>query len=160
MVNKQKKNINLFRKIIVAVIILLLSIFAFDLFVLNSSTNKELEIVEENIVVEKSKEYCSYKEVAAYIHTYKTLPSNYMTKEEAHQKGWDGGNPQYDIGGNVYIGGDRFANLEKILPAGEEYYECDVDYMDENRGSNRLIYTSDGKVYYTNDHYESYKELY
>lgn len=156
---KEIKSINSFKKAIIIVVFLLLSFLAFSSLTSNSSIIKDSQIVEENIVVEKNKEYYSYKEVATYIHTFKILPVNYITKEEARQKGWDGGNPQYDIDENVCIGGDRFANLEKQLPD-DEYYECDVDYNDENRGPNRLIYTKDGKVYYTNDHYETFIKLY
>lgn len=110
--------------------------------------------------VNKGSEYSTYKEVAEYIYLFKELPPNYMTKDEAHLKGWNGGNPQNVLGDNVYIGGDKFENYEKLLPSNLEYYECDVDYIDDDRGPNRLIYTDDGIIYYTSDHYESYIRLY
>lgn len=160
--NKKTSNVRFIRKIIFVAIFLFCLIFAISSFrsnITNNINNTEVT-TEESIIVEEDKEYGSYKEVAAYIHTFKKLPSNYLTKNEAHQKGWDDGNPQYDIEGNVYIGGDSFKNLEQLLPINEEYYECDVDYVDEKRSQSRLIYTKDGKVYYTNDHYESFTRLY
>lgn len=123
-----------------------------------SPLNNDFDVSQTT--VNKGSEYGTYKEVAEYIYLFKELPPNYLTKEEAHLKGWSGGNPQNVIDGNVYIGGDVFENYEKLLPSGFEYYECDVDYVDDNRGPNRLIYTDSGIIYYTNDHYESYIRLY
>lgn len=153
-----KKAINLIKKLFLLVITLSILIYAanniFSNLVNNNTSNNE------EIIVEKGREYTTYEDVALYIHTYNELPVNYMSKKQAQNKGWEGGNPQNLFGGNVYIGGDKFSNLEQLLPTDKKYYECDVDYYDKTRGENRLIYTNDGKVYYTNDHYESFIELY
>ena len=105
------------------------------------------------ITVYEDKEYSAYQEVASYIHEFKHLPSNYLTKAEANARGCNGGNPQVTLGGNVYIGGDRYMNFEGLLPEDAEYYECDVDYSDEYRGAKRLVFTEEGTVYYTENHY-------
>ena len=58
------------------------------------------------------------------------------------------------------IGGDYFGNYEGILPKknGRTYSECDIDTLDyKNRGSRRLIYSNDGLIYYTGDHYETFE---
>lgn len=102
-------------------------------------------------------EYTSKTEVAEYINTYHHLPDNYVTKKEARNLGWYGGNPYDEIG--KYIGGSYFGNRERKLPK-DRYYECDVDYRDDTRGARRLVYTNEGTVYYTEDHYESFEQLY
>lgn len=106
--------------------------------------------------------YYSKDEVALYIHTYGKLPSNYITKKEAEKLGWTGGSVQkYKKG--AAIGGTYFGNYEGLLPKknGREYYECDIDTNGKSsRGAKRIIYSNDGLIYYTDDHYESFTLLY
>lgn len=101
--------------------------------------------------------------VAAYIHAYGKLPSNYIKKKEAEALGWDSrkGN-LWDVAPGKAIGGDAFGNREKRLPTkdGRVYYECDVNYEGGFRGADRLVYSNDGLIYYTEDHYESFTLLY
>ena len=158
----------LVKKIITVVIALCLAACAISfLFSEFSAGNSQTEYtfeteasLKKEVSVKKGEEYCLHEEVAEYIHLYKELPPNYMTKSKAHKIGWENGNPQKVLGGNVCIGGSKFGNSERLLPEGVEYRECDVDYCDDSRGPSRLVYTADGKVYYTNDHYESFVELY
>lgn len=107
--------------------------------------------------------YTSKEEVALYIHTYGKLPDNYITKREATNLGWDAqkGN-LWDVTDSSSIGGDRFGNREKLLPEkeGRVYYECDINYEGGYRGSERLVYSNDGLIFYTGDHYESFEQLY
>ena len=105
--------------------------------------------------------YSGAEDVAYYLHAYGHLPDNYITKAEAEDAGWVStkGN-LWDIAYGACIGGDRFGNREGLLPKGEQYYECDVNYAGGYRGDERLIYTDDGDVYYTADHYASFEKLY
>ena len=107
--------------------------------------------------------YSTKEEVALYIHTYGKLPSNYVTKKEAQKAGWDSkkGNLASVLPGKS-IGGDRFGNYEGLLPKSDsrKYYECDVDYWGGYRSAKRIIYSNDGLIYYTEDHYRSFEQLY
>ena len=107
--------------------------------------------------------YTSRDEVALYLHTYGHLPDNYITKEEARALGWDAqaGNLQ-EVAPGKSIGGDRFGNREGLLPAerGRQYYECDIDYAGGTRNAKRIVYSNDGLIFYTDDHYASYTQLY
>lgn len=106
--------------------------------------------------------YDSKEDVAEYLHTYGHLPSNYITKDEARKLGWDGGSVE-DYAPGMCIGGDRFGNYEKKLPTakGRTYYECDIDTIGwKNRGSRRIIYSNDGLIFYTGDHYGHFEQLY
>lgn len=101
--------------------------------------------------------YNTKDEVALYIHLYGCLPDNYITKDEA--KRLYGGNKY--IPSNMNIGGDRFYNKEGHLPSGYTYYECDVDTTGgRDRGKRRLVFTTSGIVYFTDDHYVSFTLLY
>ena len=110
--------------------------------------------------VSEDGEYTSPEEVAEYIHTYGHLPSNFITKNEAKELGWDSaaGN-LWDVAPGKSIGGDRFGNYEGLLPEGR-WKECDVNYSGGYRGSDRLVFNADGAVYYTSDHYKSFTQLY
>lgn len=104
--------------------------------------------------------YDSKDEVALYIYTYGELPSNYITKKEAKALGWSGGSLE-DYAPGKCIGGDYFGNYEGILPEDHEYHECDIGTLGKkSRGSKRIIYSEDGLIYYTKDHYESFTLLY
>lgn len=104
--------------------------------------------------------YDTKDEVAEYIHIYGHLPSNYMTKKEARKRGWDGGALHLTIEG-MCIGGDVFGNYEGILPEDHTYYECDIDTLTrKKRGEKRIVYSEDGLIFYTEDHYETFEQLY
>ncbi|MBO4637638.1 MAG: ribonuclease [Clostridiales bacterium] len=104
--------------------------------------------------------YTTRDDVALYIHTYGHLPSNFITKTEARELGWEGGSLEPYAPG-MCIGGDRFGNYEGLLPQGHNYYECDIDTLGAStRGAHRIIYSDDGLIYYTGDHYESFTLLY
>ncbi len=104
--------------------------------------------------------YDSKEEVALYLHLYGKLPGNYMTKKQARKQGWPGGSLDSYIKGKC-IGGDYFGNMEGLLPEDKEYHECDIDTIGrDDRGRKRIIYSDDGYIYYTEDHYRSFELLY
>lgn len=128
----------------------------------NITNNKETEDNESN-GIEENKEYSSKEEVAAYINKYDKLPSNYITKKEAESLGWESSKGNlWDVADGKSIGGDRFGNREGLLPkkSGRQYYECDINYNGGYRGAERIIYSNDGLIYYTEDHYKTFDQLY
>ena len=115
---------------------------------------------EEGIGVSESGVYTSKDDVALYIHTYGKLPSNFITKSEAKKLGWSGGGLDEFAKGKC-IGGDKFGNNEGKLPEGKNYKECDIDTLGaDSRGAKRIVYADDGSVYYTDDHYENFEQVY
>lgn len=117
---------------------------------------------EEAAAIDESGVYTSKEDVALYLHTYGHLPDNFMTKNEARDLGWEGGglDPYAD---GMCIGGDRFGNYEGLLPEkdGRSYKECDIDTLHaSSRGPKRIVFSNDGLIYYTEDHYESFTLLY
>ena len=118
---------------------------------------------EGNAAVDEDGWYTSKEEVALYIHLYERLPENYVTKKEAEEAGWHGGNVERYTGEGTAIGGSRFGNREGLLPEeqGRTYTECDIDTPGSNsRGAKRIVFSNDGLIYYTDDHYESFELLY
>ncbi len=116
---------------------------------------------EETGEIQEDGAYYTKDEVALYIHTYQKLPHNYMTKKEAQALGWEGGSLE-DYAPGMVIGGDRFGNYEGLLPEkeGRSYTECDIDTQGKKRGAKRIVFSNDGLIYYTEDHYESFTLLY
>lgn len=104
--------------------------------------------------------YYDLENVVLYLELYGGLPDNYIGKNEARNLGWEGGSVE-DFQEGAAIGGDRFGNREGILPKNNgQYLECDIDTKGRsNRGARRLIYTKQGSYYYTDDHYESFREV-
>lgn len=100
--------------------------------------------------------------VSLYLQTYGKLPDNFLTKEEARKLGWEGGSVEKYAPGYA-IGGDKFGNREGLLPTakGRQYYECDIDTDGkDSRGAKRIVFSNDGLIYYTEDHYESFELLF
>ena len=116
----------------------------------------------EQAAIDEDGEYTSREEVALYIHTYGKLPQNFIKKNEAKKLGWEGGSLEPYAPG-CSIGGDRFGNYEGLLPEaeGRRYTECDIDTMGRSsRGAKRIVFSNDGLIYYTGDHYKSFELLY
>lgn len=117
----------------------------------------------EELTIEYGWDYYTLEEVALYLHVFWELPPNYITKDEAYDLGWNSreGN-LWDVAYGYVIGGDTFGNREGLLPDDGErqWYECDVNYEGGYRGAERVLFSSDGLIYYTLDHYESFEPLY
>lgn len=106
--------------------------------------------------------YTSKEKVALYIHIYNKLPANFITKEEAQSLGWKGGS-LLPYAPYKCIGGNKYSNYEGTLPkkTGRQYYECDINTLGSlQRGAERLVYSNDGLIYYTSNHYETFALLY
>lgn len=106
--------------------------------------------------------YTTKEDVALYIHLYGHLPPNFITKKEAEKLGWSGGSLEPFAPG-MCIGGNRFGNYEGLLPEkeGRTYTECDIDTLNaDKRGAKRIVFSNDGLIYYTEDHYNSFELLY
>ena len=106
--------------------------------------------------------YTSKEDVALFIHLYGRLPDNFITKAQARELGWESGSVERFAPGKC-IGGDRFGNYEGLLPdaPGRRWTECDIDTLGHSsRGTKRIVFSNDGLIYYTDDHYNSFTLLY
>ncbi len=116
----------------------------------------------EAAAIDEFGSYTTKDDVALYLATFGRLPDNFITKSEAKALGWPGGSLEEYAPGKC-IGGDRFGNYEGLLPKenGRIYTECDVDTLHaKERGAKRIVFSSDGLIYYTDDHYASFTQLY
>lgn len=103
-----------------------------------------------------------FQGVADYIHKFNKLPPNYITKKEADKLGWKPGDDLSKYAKGKSIGGDYFGNAEGKLPkkSGRTWHECDINYNGGKRGADRILYSTDGLVYGTSDHYNTFKAYY
>lgn len=146
---------------------LLMSVLSLSLFTGCAKENMELaaDILTEVMETELSEDgtYTSKDEVAEYLYLYGHLPSNFITKKEAKKLGWVSSEGNLDeVAPGMSIGGDYFGNYEGLLPEadGRDYYECDIDFDGTYRNAKRIVFSNDGLIYYTEDHYESFELLY
>lgn len=103
------------------------------------------------------------RDVDGFVDTVQTLrrtqrpPPRYATKDAARARGWRGGGLCEIWPGHV-IGGDAFHNFGGKLPGapGRVYREADLDAVCRSRGPKRLIFSNDGLIYVTLDHYDSF----
>ena len=125
-------------------------------------TAPETERETEDDLPDEDGSYTGKDELALYIHTYGHLPPNFIKKKDAEKAGWSGGSLEKVLPG-MCIGGDYFGNYEGQLPTakGRRWTECDVNTLGaRSRGAERIIFSNDGLIYYTDDHYESFERLY
>ena len=127
-----------------------------------TAAEEPAEAAAETPAIDEDGVYTSKVDVALYLHTYGHLPSNFITKKEAEKLGWSGGSLEPYAPGKC-IGGSHFGNYEGILPEkdGRSYTECDIDTLGaDKRGAKRIVFSNDGLIYYTEDHYETFELLY
>ena len=162
---KKKK---LLSSVLAVVILLLASFFGLDVDIPEAAepappSQSIQETADRNAeLLAPDGSFSTKDDVALYIHTYGCLPPNFITKEEARDLGWEGGGLD-DYAYGMCIGGDRFGNYEGLLPdaSGRKWTECDIDTLHKNsRGAKRIVFSNDGLIYYTDDHYESFELLY
>lgn len=126
----------------------------------NLNQNQQIESVKK---LDEKGNFYSKDDVALYIYTYKKLPKNFITKAQAEKLGWTPGVCLSDLADGKCIGGDKFYNREGVLPkkSGRTYTECDIGTIGKkNRGTKRIVFSNDGLIYYTSDHYEHFDLLY
>ena len=143
---------------------LLLTVLLLSIGLLCGCGADDVAIVDaERTALAEDGSYTSPEDVAEYLHFYGHLPDNFITKNEARDLGWDSQAGNLDeVAPGMSIGGDTFGNREGLLPKadGRKYYECDVNYEGGYRGGERIVYSNDGLIFYTDDHYESFEQLY
>ncbi len=113
--------------------------------------------------VEKDGWYTTKDEVALYIHTYGRLPGNFISKTKARDRGWVASEGNLDdVCPGMSIGGSRYYNDEGQLPdkRGRQWTECDINYHGGHRGAERIVFSNDGLIFYTDDHYQTFEQLY
>ena len=99
------------------------------------------------------------RKVIDYVKVNKQLPDYYLTKSEARNQGWIASKGNLcDVLPGRAIGGDKFSNREKTLPKGEQYFEADVNYNCGHRNADRIVFTKNGEVWLTHDHYKSFQK--
>lgn len=139
-----------------------LALFLFPCGLCEALVDGDVAITDE-CLVEYGCDYSDSDEVALYLHASEELPPNYLTKAEARSLGWDSRSGNlWSVAPGMSIGGDRFGNREGNLPEarGRNWYECDVNYFGGYRGAERLLFSNDGLIYYSGDHYQSFELLY
>ena len=127
-----------------------------------NAPSEDADMPDETAQIDEDGAYTTKDDVALYIHTYGHLPDNFITKKDAQALGWPGGSLEPYAPGKC-IGGSRFGNYEGLLPEadGRTYTECDIDTLGaDSRGAKRIVFSNDGLIYYTEDHYETFELLY
>lgn len=127
-----------------------------------NAPSEDADMPDETAQIDEDGAYTTKDDVALYIHTYGHLPDNFITKKDAQALGWPSGSLG-PYAPDKCIGGSRFGNYEGLLPEadGRTYTECNIDTLGaDSRGAKRIVFSNDGLIYYTEDHYKSFELLY
>lgn len=126
------------------------------------NNGQQVNNASNSLKIQENGTYTDKDRVAAYINQYNKLPKNYITKQQAKQLGWQTKGTLDKVAPGKSIGGDRYGDYEGKLPkkSGRSYKECDIDYVKGNRNAKRIIFSNDGLIFYTGDHYKTFTKLY
>lgn len=106
------------------------------------------ELTKESVVID-------------FLKKHQKLPNYYISKKDAREHGWEPGKGNLcDVLPGKAIGGDKFSNREKKLPVrnGRQYYEADLNYSCRNRNADRIVFSNDGLIFITHDHYQTFEQ--
>lgn len=89
------------------------------------------------------------------------LPDYYITISDIYKLGWTTGKAPIDFAPGKMITGGVYKNKNGHLPQKEErtWYEADINYRQGTRNSQRIVWSNDGLLFTTYDHYETFHEI-
>ena len=125
----------------------------------SAAKTETLVVYAADYPVEEDGWYSTMEEVAVYLTLYEKLPGNFVSKYDAENLGWDNRKGNLDkVAPGCSIGGNRFGNYEGLLPEakGRKYTECDITYDGGYRNGERIVFSNDGLIFYTSDHYQTF----
>ncbi len=125
----------------------------------SAAKTETLVVYAADYPVEEDGWYSTMGEVAVYLTLYEKLPGNFISKYDAENLGWDNRKGNLDkVAPGCSIGGNRFGNYEGLLPEakGRKYTECDINYDGGYRNGERIVFSNDGLIFYTSDHYQTF----
>lgn len=152
---------------IILLCIILIVLGGFILWI--TKTSKQTQLVENHTLNTTAIHHATIDQltteakVSEYIKQHNRLPDYYITKRQAQQQGWRANEGNLcEVLPNRAIGGDRFFNRENQLPVKPKriWFEADINYHCGHRDAGRLIYSNDGLIFATYDHYRTFKQLY
>ena len=132
-------------------------------FLVPAMAENTITVYAADYPLTKDGHYQTMEEVAVYLTVFGKLPGNYIRKNAAEQLGWQNREGNLDeVAPGCSIGGDRFGNYEGQLPdkKGRQWYEADCYYTKGKRNAHRILFSNDGLVYYTDDHYETFTQMF
>ncbi len=97
-----------------------------------------------------------------WLKTYGKLPSYYVSAEQARSKGWSPKKGNFDkLFPNKMMKRGEYDNKDGHLPSapGRIWYEADINYRHGFRGLPRIVYSNDGLIFVTYDHYATFIEI-
>jgi hypothetical protein len=98
----------------------------------------------------------------AYLADFGRLPGYYVDKQTAQNAGWQTTKKKFSaLFPGKMIGGDIYDNDDCKLPSaqGRIWYEADINYVSGNRNRQRILYSNDGLMFATYDHYQTFYEI-
>lgn len=125
----------------------------------SAAKTETLVVYAADYPVEEDGWYSTMEEVAVYLTLYEKLPGNFISKYDAENLGWDNRKGNLDkVAPGCSIGGNRFGNYEGLLPEakGRKYTECNINYDGGYRNGERIVFSNDGLIFYTSDHYQTF----
>ena len=95
------------------------------------------------------------------LKNFQKLPEYYITLSEAIKHGWQNGKSPAKYFPNKMIAGGIYKNQNHHLPDAPNriWYEADINYYEGKRNRHRILWSNDGLIFVTYDHYQTFYEI-
>lgn len=89
------------------------------------------------------------------------LPDYYISWDDIYEQGYKYGKPPRKYAPGMMIYGGRYEDKEGHLPfaPGRLWFEADINYYEGHRNDHRIIWSNDGLIFVTYDHYHTFYEI-
>ncbi len=96
-----------------------------------------------------------------WLAMYGSLPDYYITKAELYTLGWKNGRSVASKAPGKMVFGGIYGNDDGHLPSapGRIWYEADINYYEGRRNRHRILFSTDGLIFVTYDHYRTFFEV-
>lgn len=94
-----------------------------------------------------------------HLFCFKSLPDYYITYQEAMALGWKKGKNLFAFAPGKMLAKGVYYNDDNHLPTGRIWYEADINYTSGKRNKQRILYSNDGLIFVTYDHYRRFYEI-
>ncbi len=96
-----------------------------------------------------------------WLKNYGTLPDYYISEDDIQLMGWDRGQSPVKYAPGKMITRGEYDNANGHLPQapGRIWYEADINYYSGKRNGHRILWSNDGLMFVTYDHYKTFVEV-
>lgn len=119
-------------------------------------TLEDIEAIEAGNATNNGTDGADY-----WLKYYGSLPDYYISSAQLEALGWEYGDRPSKFAPGKMLGGGIYDNEDRKLPhrIGRIWREADINYTPGKRNRHRILWSNDGLIFVTYDHYHTFYEI-